>query len=260
VEPDAYPVALAAYQAALEARQDALAADREARDAAIRQLGEISMELAVAESARDAAAAVAEAAERASPPRPRGQPTLREPARHKGSRSAWSGLSGSGGRPHPAEAQKQAAAAAAVHQLTSAARAVFAVVARDFRMTLDAIRETCDVPHLNPDAIGANVWQEAATSQLCQRGGYEILRESAIAAAAGSGKGASLAVAALGSGFDMGIADAIRDGLIMIHISPLELALGYIHTPSAAWIHPVVPEPPALAAKGRRTPGHRPGP
>jgi len=114
-------------------------------------------------------------------------------------------------------------------------------------MTLDAIRETCDVPHLNPDAIGANVWQEAATSQLCQRGGYEILRESAIAAAAGSGKGASLAVAALGSGFDMGIADAIRDGLIMVHISPLELALGYIPLLQLGliqWYRNHLPSPP----------------
>jgi hypothetical protein len=66
------------------------------------------------------------------------------------------------------------------------ARSVFAMAAHDYRLTLAAIREKGGglPPAEAIAALGPNAWGEAATSQLCQRAGHDILRESAGAAAA----------------------------------------------------------------------------
>ena len=72
------------------------------------------------------------------------------------------------------------------------------------------------------------VLAEAAAELQSQMGAYGILRESARAATPGSGFGAHIAAEHLGDDFDSEAALAVQTGLVIIDMTPEEVALGVL--------------------------------
>ena len=74
----------------------------------------------------------------------------------------------------------------------------------------------------------AVVLAEAAAEMQSQWGAYDILRESARAAAAGAGKGGAFAATNIGPDFDAEAAAAVRGGDVTVDLTPEEVVLGVI--------------------------------
>ena len=72
------------------------------------------------------------------------------------------------------------------------------------------------------------VLAEVAAEMRSQHGAYTILRESARAAAPGSGLGANIAADHLGDDFDSQAALAVQTGLVIVDMPPEEVALGVL--------------------------------
>ncbi len=79
------------------------------------------------------------------------------------------------------------------------------------------------------------VLAEAAAELRSQLGAYGILRESARAAAAGTGEGGALAADNLGSAFDAEAAAAIMMGDVTVDLTPEKVFLGVIPLLSMAF-------------------------
>ena len=95
------------------------------------------------------------------------------------------------------------------------------------------------------------VLAEAASALRNQLGAYVILRESARAAAAGSGVGGTIAAEILGEEFDSEAAAAIDNDTILLDLTPEEFVLGVLPIMSMAlyvWFREHRPGPQALAA------------
>ncbi len=86
----------------------------------------------------------------------------------------------------------------------------------------------CGVTQPALDDFPPLVLAEVAAEMRSEYGAYTILRESARAAAPGSGFGAHIAAGHLGDDFDSKAAQAVQTGLVIVDMTPEEVALGVL--------------------------------